>query len=126
MTYTNAISSALLETLDRTVTLKAPDFAGHAANAEFWAVEAAHCIQVLEGYRERFDRMAAARERYYAEHGMQSPKLESAHDKTDQRSARVRETVSRFLRRCFHDGHVTGPELDDLCEKATIEYISWS
>lgn len=126
MTYTDAISSALLDTLDRLITLKKADFAGHAANAEFWAREAAHCVQVLNGYQDRFDKMSFARDLYSSQHGCQPTKLEAAHWTTHHRSERVRKTISRFLKRCLEEKHCTGTEIDMLCETAGVDYIPWS
>lgn len=37
---------------------------GHAAQLDFWVGEVEHCLQVLDGYEERFRAMLACQQRY--------------------------------------------------------------
>ena len=67
MSYPIEISKALTETLARFVSLNAHQLAGHAANLDFWLGEVKHCIEVIEGYRRRFEVMKAAQMAYVAE-----------------------------------------------------------
>ena len=60
MSYSTEISKTLTETLGRFATLNPHQLAGHVANLDFWLGETKHCINVLEGYRKRFEVMAGA------------------------------------------------------------------
>jgi hypothetical protein len=68
MAYTTEISNLLAATLGRMTTLNAHQLAGHVANLDFWLSEVKHCIQVIDGYRERFRAMKAAEMRYTGLH----------------------------------------------------------
>lgn len=66
MSYATEISRTLANTLDRFVTLNPHQLAGHVANLDFWLLEVRHCINIIGGYRERFNAMTAAQMEYVA------------------------------------------------------------
>lgn len=64
MSYATEISKALTETLARFATLNSHSLAGHVANMDFWLSEVRHCIEVINGYGNRFEAMTAAQKEY--------------------------------------------------------------
>jgi hypothetical protein len=67
MSYSTEISKKLTETLARFATLNPHQLAGHVANLDFWLAETRHCVEVIEGYKKRFEAMKAAQMEYVAE-----------------------------------------------------------
>lgn len=63
------ICDALTHTLTKTTTLPAHQLAGHAANIEFWVSESKHCLDVLDGYYSRFEKMRDAQKQHVQQHG---------------------------------------------------------
>jgi hypothetical protein len=68
MPYTTEIANALVATLRMFQSLNRHQFAGNAANVEFWIDEAKHCLDVVDGYRTRFDAIKKAQADYVAKH----------------------------------------------------------
>ena len=60
MTYTSTVCEALIETLDKSATLDPSQLAGYVADLDFWTEEIDRCFKMLDGYRQRFDRIAIA------------------------------------------------------------------
>jgi hypothetical protein len=69
MSYSTEISKTLADTLTGFVSLNSHQLVGHAANLDFWLVEVRHCVEVIEGYRKRFDAMKSSQVRYVTERG---------------------------------------------------------
>jgi hypothetical protein len=67
VSYPVEISKTLVETLTRFVTLNPHQLAGHVANLDFWLAEVRHCIEVIDGYRKRFEAMKSAQRGYVAQ-----------------------------------------------------------
>jgi hypothetical protein len=62
MSYSSQIADLLAAQLTKFVTLHRHQLAGQAANLDFWLVEIRHSLAMIDGYRERFERMKAAQE----------------------------------------------------------------
>jgi hypothetical protein len=68
MAYLTDISKILADQLTKFATLNRHQLAGQAANLDFWCSEFQHCLEVLDGYKSRFERMKSAETKYAAEH----------------------------------------------------------
>lgn len=116
MSYVNDICTPLIETLDHSAALPAHQLAGHAANAEFWIGEAKHCLAVIDGYQERFDRLRTGQAEYEMKRGsiFTGPPLRRGsqdHERKELRRA-VGEAIERFLVRCHREGLLTDQILE--------------
>src|SRR3954454_14623527 len=60
MSYIDDISEALVRVLTQASDGSPEKFAGYAANRNFWIAEAKHCLDVINGYGDRFERMKRA------------------------------------------------------------------
>lgn len=69
MSYMSDVCDALTQTLTKTTTLPAHQLAGHAANIDFWVNESKHCLEVLDGYYSRFEKMRDAQKDHVRRHG---------------------------------------------------------
>lgn len=69
MSYISDIVCTLVRVLEHTRGLPRHQLAAHAANVEFWADEARHALEVIDGYNARFSRMRKAQSEYDREHG---------------------------------------------------------
>ena len=68
MAYLTEISKILADQLTKFATLNRHQLAGQAANLDFWCDELQHCLEVIDGYKSRFERMKAAQTQYAADH----------------------------------------------------------
>jgi hypothetical protein len=57
--YSNEIAKVVTDQLVRFATLNPHQLAGHVANLDFWTAEVRHALDVIDGYRPRFDRLKA-------------------------------------------------------------------
>jgi hypothetical protein len=68
MPYTTEIAGALASTLRTFLSVNRHQFAGNAANVDFWIGETEHCLAVIDGYRARFEAIKYAQADYIARH----------------------------------------------------------
>jgi hypothetical protein len=68
MAYMTDIGEILAKQLAKFVTLNRHQLAGQAANLDFWSAELQHCLDVIDGYKSRFNRMRDAQMTYATEH----------------------------------------------------------
>jgi hypothetical protein len=104
MSYIDDISKALLLVLDHASDDSPEAFAGYATNRDFWVAETAHCLAVIQGYDERFQRMKEASE------ASDPPKMDwptipvskasVSGKELRQVRTKLRDSARRFLRRC--------------------------
>jgi len=108
MTYIEEISSALVRVLTHACDGEPQRFAGYAANAGFWIGEAKHCLDVIDGYQDRFDRLRKATMKYASEAeqdewGHNTFGLATRSTKYSDRATAKRDVLEvsrRFLKRC--------------------------
>lgn len=110
MTYVEYISKALVHALDRIAIRRGIRLAGYAANVDFWAREIRHCLDCIEEYPERFERMKAAKVAYAKNLGEVLDPAEMVPSTSDRRrlkmALRVRKSARRFLRACAQYGYI--------------------
>ena len=104
MSYAIEIGVALVNVLKHACDGSNEYFAGYAANRRFWVAEARHCLDVITGYDERFQRMTEASKAF------RGPKFDWPTIPIERRSTRstdlsaMRQTLldsmRRFLARC--------------------------
>lgn len=62
MAYSTEVCHLLATQLDKLSGLHVHQLAGHAANIPFWLDEAKHCLSVVDGYHDRFQRLSLAQQ----------------------------------------------------------------
>jgi hypothetical protein len=141
MAYSTDISKTLADQLTKFATLNRHQLAGHVANFDFWIGEVRHCLQVLDGYKSRFERMRTAQTKYVQEHGTREldPKYDSFSGepqtqgpppppkRIDHREvADARQSLSdamyRFLLRCRRESMIDEPVFMQSLDQLGISY----
>ena len=131
MPYSSDLARLLAAQLGKLVTLNRHQLAGQVANLNFWLSEIRHCLDVLDEYSPRFERLKAAQRRYVAEH--QTTEFDTGDpydtgapaappwripDSTLQEARRsLSEAAYRFLVRCFHDRMIEEATLRQACDR---------
>jgi hypothetical protein len=132
--YSAQIGKRLANQLTKFVSLNRHQLAGQVANLDFWLAEVRHCLIVIDGYGQRFERLKAAQMSYVSEHqvvefdlpeyedddccyGRQlaGPPLRApARQLADARRS-LCDAVYSFLMRCFKEGHIKEARLRKVC-----------
>jgi hypothetical protein len=132
--YSSDIAQLLARQLTRFVTLNRYQLAAQAANLNFWSAEVRHCLDVIKGYNQRFEAMRTAHLRHVAEHrtiefdlddprdGQWSPVAPRRipHTELKESASKLRESMYRFLVRCFRERLIDEPLLRDVCDQLEI------
>ncbi|MCA8990877.1 MAG: hypothetical protein KDA88_02815 [Planctomycetaceae bacterium] len=137
--YSIIIAETLSSQFNRFVTLNAYQLAGHVANLGFWSDEVAHCLNVLDQYRSRFERLAEAQRRHVAERGTiefehqdvwgetakapPRPRNLSDRDRLAARAA-LCDSFYRFLIRCHKSRLIEEQTLRQECVRHSISVDS--
>jgi hypothetical protein len=134
MSYSIEIGNILTDQLRRFATRNRHQLVGHVANLDFWVAEVRHCLDVLDGYTARFERMKAAQEEYVSEHGTieydlndpcciwgraAAPARTPAAERKKARGS-LCEATYRFLVRCFREGMIDEAVLRRNCNTLGI------
>jgi hypothetical protein len=123
-TYMAAISEPLCHYLEHAAGLPAHYLAGHAGNLGFWMDEVRHCLRVIDGYLERYDRLKQGTRVYEKRHyGAKSSttKRSLADDERWELRTRLCRATEQFLGRCVKEGLVDKTKLAALCAEFGIE-----
>ena len=111
-TYIDRLCGALTDVLERATGGSADRLAGYAANLDFWIDEAEHCLRVIDGYEERYQRFHEAQQEVVAargpmkwdERGWRSPPSQIQPTSTPDDLKRARRHVigatAKLLDRC--------------------------
>jgi hypothetical protein len=109
--------------------------AGHVANLEFWSDEVAHCLDVLDHYNVRFNRLAAAQRDYVSRRQTMEFDLNDEWGDTaaapsrprripdsDRRTARTElcESFYTFIVRCYAASLIDEERARSECERHSI------
>jgi hypothetical protein len=130
MAYSSDIAKILTDQITRFAALNRHQLSGHLANLDFWTDEVRHCLQVIDGYGRRFERMKAAQMRFAADRGTVEFRLDDPcctrtsaappRRVPGQELAEARrglcEAFYRSLVRCFHEGLLDEGALRRTCE----------
>lgn len=121
MTYTEKITTALIETLTRNSHLDPSQLAGQAANIGFWTNEIVHCRELLSHYDDRFRCQKEGQQKFQEARGSYSlQQYKSPSDlsgpplKRGLKSSRIKQldrdlvdAYRIFLERCVREGLLT-------------------
>ena len=132
MAYSSDIAKILTDQITKFVTVNRHQLVGHLANLDFWADEVRHCLQVIDGYSRRFERLKTAQMKFAADHGTVEFRLDDPrHTRISVAPPRrvpgqelvevrrqLRDAFYRFLIRCFHEGL-----LDEGASRRTCETV---
>ena len=104
MSYAIEIAQALAKVLRHAVDCPDAKFAGYAGNRKFWVGETRHCLEVIDGYDDRFIRMRQTSSAFQAGAGhRRTARLMTPSTDTDELTL-LRQTIAsdlrRFLKRC--------------------------
>jgi hypothetical protein len=66
--YSIDIATLLAVQIKKFVTLNPHQLVGHVANLDFWIAEVGHCLKVIDGYQQRFERLKTAQTDYVSRH----------------------------------------------------------
>jgi hypothetical protein len=128
--YSTDLTNLLTVQLTKFATLNRHQLAGHVANLDFWLAETRHCLDVLDDYRPRFERLKAAQAAHVARHrtvefdpgdpccterGPTQPRPLPEHELKGARRA-VRDAAYRLLVRCFNENMIDESALRQGCE----------
>jgi hypothetical protein len=124
MGYSLDIAEVLASQLDRLAKLNPYQLAGQFANVDFWRDEVRHCLDVIDGYRARFERIRTAETSYVKEHetqryypefdiGWMTPSKPWRIPDDDLKASRLqlREAFYRFLIRGYRERIIDEPLL---------------
>ncbi len=121
MQYSCDIAKLLTAQLEKFVTLNRHQLAGHVPNLDFWLAEVRHCLEVIDGYGPRFERLSGAQNRHTAGHLRPAVRPKRVSD-TELREARrlLCEATYHFLVRCLHEGMIDEATLRQACDRLGI------
>ena len=120
-TYVDRLCDALADVLTRAAGGTRDRLAGYAANFDFWVGEATHCLSLVKGYGERFDRFRQAQQQAATDNiawdersgWSPPPKNVSPSASWNDRKEGRRKVVSamaKFTTRCAKEGLITEAE----------------
>jgi hypothetical protein len=108
--YSIEVSRILTENLKRFATFNSHHLAGQVANLDFWLKEVMHCLDVLDGYKKRFEQLKEAQTRYAVEHRTVQFSLDDAPSPDDsgfytyaEPPVKIRDTELKEVRRALRD-----------------------
>lgn len=110
MAYSSDMAKLLAQQLNRLVTLKKHQLAGHFANLDFWLDEVKHCQAVIDGYRARFEHLR--------HHDPRIPRVPDREIESTRHE--LREAAYRFLIRCHHEGLLDEAALRQAADQLDI------
>jgi hypothetical protein len=125
MAFTSDLAKLVSDQLSSFVTLNRHQLAGQVANLDFWIGEVRHALDVIEGYRQRFQRLKTAQSEHVTEHrtiefdlsnpypdeSTPSPLRPTRDAELREVRRSLREAAYRFLVRCF---------IEELIDEATL------
>src|SRR5438045_2068513 len=68
VSFSTDLAKLVSDQLAQFVTLNRHQLAGHGANLDFWLGEVRQCLEVIDGYKKRFERMRAAQAQHVEAH----------------------------------------------------------
>jgi hypothetical protein len=133
VSYSTEIAKLLADQLTKFATLTRHQLAEQVANLDFWLAEVRHCLEVIDGYRARFQRLKAALTRYVAEHDTvqfapddpcirwsPTPPRRVPAEALGEARRSVGDAAYRFLVRCFREGLIEASAVRQACDSLGI------
>jgi hypothetical protein len=133
MSYSTQAAELLTKQLKKFATLNRHQFAGQAANFDFWMAEVYHCLTTIDGYNGRFIAMRDAQNGYakahstvefnlgdpnYLQHALPVKPPNRVPDLAlnDARQS-LCDAAEGFLNRCIKEGLIDITRIDDARER---------
>ena len=134
MAYSTDIAEILTDQLAKFTTLNRHQLAGQTANLDFWLAEVRHCLDVIDGYVRRFDRLKTAQGKHISQHhtvefdlddpccirDTAAPPTRVPHRELQGSRRDLCEATYRLLLRCFKEGLMDAPALRQECGRLGI------
>jgi len=115
VSYIDGICAPLVKTLKHAAGLPVHQLAGHASNVDFWMNETKHCLAVIDGYQNRFERLCAGQAEYERKHNLvtTTPPIRRGAKHTARQESRrsVCEAIEKFLTRCCREDLLSKKDL---------------
>ncbi len=132
MSFSTNMAKLVADQLSRFATLRPHQFAGQAANLDFWLAQVRHALQGIDGYGVRFVRMEGGQQRFVAAHdtklsevgpaGVEEREPAPPRRISDRELRQARrglvEAATKFLERCGAEGLVA----DSVVSAARAEF----
>jgi hypothetical protein len=127
--YSTDIANLLSDQLAKLTTLNRYQLVGHVSNLDFWLAEVGHCLDVIDRYTARFNRLKSAQVQHTADHKTtwfalddpccingpaELPRRVPAGELKDARRS-LCDATYRLLVRCLHDGLIDEAALRQVC-----------
>jgi hypothetical protein len=134
--YSINIADVLTSQLQRLAALHPHQLAGHVANLDFWAGEVAHCLEVIDRYGVRFERLSSAQKEYEVAQRSMAHLPGDDMRRPDERPKRIPDNERlrarrvlcdafyRFLVRCHNVGLIDESEVRSRCQRLNISVDS--
>jgi hypothetical protein len=137
VSYVDDIALPLVRVLEHNAGLSVHQLAGHMANVDFWLDEVRHCIAVIDGYAERFEKLRWAQAAYERGHPHaisdsagwskkvgREPLLKKSSPDSERRRLRrqLLKAAGRLIDRAHRDGLIDLSRADDLRERLPAEH----
>jgi hypothetical protein len=104
MSYVGEVTNALVKVLTHAADGSEEKFAGYAANRAFWVDEVRHCLDLIDGYWQRFEWMRKASQAHSTWADIWVPaRITAPSTRNDELRALKHDLLHaarRFLRRC--------------------------
>jgi hypothetical protein len=134
MAYSSDITRSLTVQITKFVILNRHQLAGHIANSDFSMAEVRHCLDVIDGWNLRFERMKRRQTRHISEHGtvefsledpcctqrLASPPRRVPGARIGEARRNLRDVTYRFLVRCFSEGLINEDVLRRTCGSVNL------
>jgi hypothetical protein len=132
--YSTDIAKILSDQLNKFTTLNRHQLAGQTANLDFWLGEVRHCLDVIDGYARRFDRLKNAQGKHVSEHhttefdfdepcdirDRPAPPKRVPHSELQESRRSLCDATYRLLMRCFKEGLIDEAGLRHACDRLGI------
>jgi hypothetical protein len=120
VSYIDGICTPLVRTLEHSAGLPVHQLAGHAANVDFWVSETKHCLAVIDGYQNRFERLRAGQAEYEKKQNVlgKTPPIQrgAKHNVRQDCRRSVCEAIEKFLTRCHREGLLSEKDLKNALD----------
>jgi hypothetical protein len=134
MSFSTDMAKLVADQLSRFVTLNRHQLAGQVANLDFWLLQVRHCLEVVDGYGKRFQRLKKAQAKYVVKHAliehalddpcctqsMPSPPRKVPDEELRNARTALCDATRRFLVRCCKEGFVDESVLRKSCSDLGI------
>jgi hypothetical protein len=131
MAYTLEITKVLTDQLAKFITLNRHQLSGQVANLDFWTGEVRHCLDIIDGYTKRFERLKAGQVSHVSEHRTiefdlsdpccinrsAPPPRRVSHAELQEARRVLSDATYHFLVRCLRERLIEVDSLRGICDR---------